>query len=261
MDAGVFRELWQYRELLYFLAWRDVKVRYKQTALGAAWAILQPLLTMLVFSVFFGRLARVPSDGVPYPLFALCGLIPWQIFTFGLTNAANSLVANERLVTRVYFPRLAVPIASVLAGIVDFAVAFPIMLGALFWYDVPLTAAVGAIPALALLAIVAAMAVGVGLAAVNAQYRDVRHALPFVSQIWMFLTPIVYPTSLLPDEWKLLYGLNPMVGITEGFRWALLHHRPFPTALVTTAGVATSVGLTVSLLYFRRVERTIADVV
>jgi lipopolysaccharide transport system permease protein len=261
IGTDLLRELWDYRELLYFLAWRDIKVRYKQTVLGAAWAILQPTLTMLVFSIFFGRLARVPSDGVPYPLFALCGLVPWQIFAFGLTSSANSLVSNERLVTRVYFPRLVVPVASVLAGTLDFAVALPALVVALFWYGVPPTVAICAAPVLVALAVAASVAVGVGLSALNVRYRDVRHALPFVSQLWMFLTPIAYPASLVPERWQLLYGLNPMVGVVEGFRWALLGSRPFPAGVLGAALVSTLAGLCVSVLYFRRVERSFADVI
>jgi lipopolysaccharide transport system permease protein len=261
VGPGALAELWEYRELLYFLAWRDVKVRYRQTALGAAWAILQPALTMLVFSLFFGRLAGVPSDGIPYPLFALCGLVPWQLFAFALTNSANSLVASERLLTKIYFPRLIVPLASVLAGLVDFAVAFPLVVLALAWYRIPLTAALLAVPALVLLATAAALAVGVGLSALNVQYRDVRHALPFLSQFWMFLTPIAYPGSLLPARWHALYGLNPMAGVVEGFRWALVGHRPLPAALLLSALTATLLGLAVSVLHFRRVERGLADIV
>ena len=261
VGTDLVRELWRYRELLYFLMWRDVKVRYRQTVLGVAWALLQPTLTMLIFTVFFGRLARLPSDGVPYPLFALCGLMPWQIFSFSLTSSANSLVSSERLVTRVYFPRLAVPVASVLGGTLDFAVALPVLIALLSWYGVPLSATVCVAPLLFLLAVTAAIAAGVGLSALNVRYRDVRHALPFASQLWMFLTPIAYPASLVPAEWQALYGLNPMAGVVEGFRWALLGGRPFPVILVSTALVSTLVGLYASVAYFRRVERGFADVI
>jgi len=239
------RELWAHREVVYFLVWRDVKVRYKQTALGVAWVILQPLLMMLVFTALFGRLARVPSDGLPYPVFAYLGLLPWQLFATGLGPAANSLVANERLVTKVYFPRLAIPVAAVITGLVDVAVGLAVL----------------ALPALVLLATAAATAAGVGLAALNVQFRDVRHALPFLAQLWMFATPVAYPSSLLPARWRLVYALNPMVGVTEGFRWALLGRTPAPLELLIVSVAATAVGLWAALAWFARVERGFADTV
>jgi lipopolysaccharide transport system permease protein len=254
-------EVWEYRELLFFLAWRDVKIRYKQTVLGAAWAVLQPLLTMVVFSVFFGALAGVPSNGVPYPLFAFCALVPWQLFVFALSSSANSLVGNERLLTRVYFPRLVLPISTVLSGLLDFAFAFIVLLLLMGWYGVVPTAAVWMLPAFVGLAVVTACAVGVGLAALNVQFRDVRHTLPFLSQVWLLATPIGYPSGLVPGRWQLLYGLNPMAGVVEGFRWVLLG-TPAPSGpmLLVSVGVVILV-LVGSLMYFLRVESSFADVI
>lgn len=253
-------ELWAYRELLFFLVWRDVKVRYKQTALGVAWAVLQPLLTMFVFSLFFGRLARMASDGLPYPVFNLAGLVPWTFFAFGLNEAATSVVGSRQLITKVYFPRLAIPLATVLAGLVDFAIAFLLLLGVMAWYGiVPGLEALVVIP-LVLLAFVTALGVGLWLAALNVQYRDVRYVLPFLTQLWLFATPIVYPSSLVPAAWRPVYGLNPMVGVVDGFRWALLGSAPpGPILAVSTcAALALALG---GIFYFRRMERAFADIV
>jgi lipopolysaccharide transport system permease protein len=255
------RELWEYRELLYFLTWRDVKVRYKQTALGAAWAILQPLSTMIVFSLFFGRLAKVPSEGVPYPLFSFAALVPWTFFSNGLTQSANSVVANQNLITKIYFPRVAIPIATVLSGAVDFALAFILLLALMLWYGVSITAqALWVIP-LAGLAFVTALGVGLWLSALNVQYRDVRYTAPFLAQLWLFATPIAYPSSLLSEPWRTVYGINPMVGVVEGFRWALLGTRTEPGAMIVVSSVAAVVVLIGGALYFRRMEQTFADVV
>jgi lipopolysaccharide transport system permease protein len=254
------KELWEYRELLYFLIWRDVKVRYKQTALGVAWAVLQPLLTMFVFSLFFGRLARMASDGLPYPVFNLAGLVPWTFFAFGLTEAANSVVGSRQLITKVYFPRLAIPLATVLAGFVDFAIAFVLLVIVMAWYGIaPGARAVTVLP-FVLLALTTALGVGLWLAAFNVQYRDVRYVLPFLTQLWLFATPVVYSSSLVPGRWRAFYGLNPMVGVVDGFRWALLGTvAPGPAAAVSAiAAVAVLAG---GALYFRRVERSFADVV
>ncbi|MEK7276056.1 MAG: ABC transporter permease [Chloroflexota bacterium] len=199
------RELWEYRELLYFLVWRDVKVRYKQTVLGAAWAIIQPFFTMVVFSIFFGRLAKIPSDGLPYPIFAYTALLPWQLFAHALSESANSLVGNQGLITKVYFPRLVIPISSVLAGLVDFAVAFVILLGMLLYYGITPTAAIVTLPLFLLLAIATALGVGLWLSALNVQYRDVRYTIPFLTQFWLFAAPIAYPSSLIPEQWRALY--------------------------------------------------------
>lgn len=255
------RALWDYRELLYFLTWRDIKVRYKQTAFGAAWAIIQPLLTMVVFSLFFGRLARVPSDGLPYPVFSFAALVPWSFFAYGLSQSANSLVGSRDLLTKVYFPRLAIPVATVLSGAVDFVLALLVLLAMMVYYGLAPTANVVWIVPLLLLAFVTALGAGLWLSALNVQYRDVRYTVPFLTQLWLFATPIAYPSSLLDEPWRTLYGINPMAGVVEGFRWALLgtDTRPGPIILVSTvAAVALLVG---GAYYFRRMEKTFADVV
>ena len=255
------REIWDYRELLYFLVWRDVKVRYKQTALGAAWAVLQPVMTMVVFSIFFGRLAKVPSDGVPYPVFAFTALLPWQLFAFALTESSNSLVSSQNLITKVYFPRLVVPIASVLAGLVDFGIAFVVLLGMLFYYGIVPTRAVVLLPVLVLFAVVTALSVGIWLSTLNVKYRDVRYTIPFLTQLWMFATPVAYPSSLIPKQWRALYGLNPMAGVVEGFRWALLGKSGNPGPLLWVSVGAVVLLFVGGLFYFRRTEATFADVV
>ena len=255
------KELWEYRELLYFLTWRDVKVRYKQTALGAMWAVIQPFLMMVVFSLFFGRLAGVPSDGIPYPIFTFCALLPWQLFAHALIESSNSLVANERLITKVYFPRLVVPIAAVLGGLVDFAVAFIILLGMMFYYGIVLSWAIITLPGFLLLAIMTALAVGLWLSALNVQYRDVRYTINFLIQIWLFATPVAYPSSLIPAKWRPLYGLNPMAGVVEGFRWALLGKSEPPGALLWVSVAVVVLLLVGGLYYFRRMEQQFADVV
>ena len=253
------RDLWRYRELLYFLTWRDIKVRYKQTIFGAVWAIVQPFLTMVVFSVFFGRLVQVPSDGIPYPIFAYSGLLPWQLFSQAVTRSGNSLVANRHLITKVYFPRLAIPISAVLPGLVDFGIAFVVLLAMMIYYRVSPTAAVLTLPLFLLLAVAAALAVGLWLSALNIQYRDVGYTIPFLTQFWLFATPIVYPSSLVPERWRALYGLNPMVGVVDGFRWALLGKAP-PGPLLAISVVVVVLLLIGGLYYFRRMEKTFADV-
>jgi lipopolysaccharide transport system permease protein len=255
------RELWAHRELVYFLTWRDIKVRYKQTALGAAWAIIQPLSTMVVFSLFFGRLAKVPSDGVPYPLFAFAALVPWTFFANGLTQSANSVVASQNLVTKVYFPRLAIPIATVLAGALDFVLAFLLLIVLMMYYGVTPSARVLLVAPFSLLALVTALGVGFWLAALNVQYRDVRYTVPFLVQIWLFATPIAYPSSLLAEPWRTIYGLNPMVAVVDGFRSALLGTPAPPAATVVVSSVAAIVVAIGGAIYFRRMERTFADVV
>lgn len=254
-------ELWAFRELLYFLTWRDIKVRYKQTALGASWAIIQPLFTMLVFSLFFGRLAKVPSDGVPYPLFSFVALVPWTFFANGLTQSANSVVASQQLVTKIYFPRLAIPIATVLSGAIDFLIAFAVLVGLMAYYGVALSGRALWVGPLLLLAFVASLGVGLWLAALNVQYRDVRYAVPFLTQLWLFATPIAYPSSLLGEPWRTLYGLNPMVGVVEGFRWALLGSGPAPNGMLLASCTAALMVLVGGVLYFRRMEQTFADVI
>jgi len=255
------RDIWEYRELLYFLVWRDVKVRYKQTALGAAWAILQPVMTMVVFSVFFGRLAKVPSDGIPYPVFAFAALLPWQLFAYALSESSNSLVSNQNLITKVYFPRLVIPMSAVLAGLVDFAVAFVILLGMMRYYGIVPTAAIALLPLFVLLAVATALAVGLWLSALNVKYRDVRYTIPFLTQFWLFATPVAYPSTLVPERWRALYGLNPMAGVVEGFRWALLGKSQGPGPLLAVSVGAVVVLLVGGLIYFRRMESTFADIV
>lgn len=256
-----FREIWAYRELFYFLVWRDVKVRYKQTILGASWAILQPFLTMVVFSIFFGHLGNIPSDDFPYPIWAYTALLPWQLFANSLTESGNSLVTNQELITKVYFPRLVIPVSSVVAGLVDFALAFTVLLAMMYYYGIAPTAAIVTLPAFILLACLTAVAVGLWLAALNVQYRDVRYTIPFLTQFWLFITPIAYPVSLVPEKWRLLYGLNPMLGVVEGFRWALLGKADALEPSVLVSVVMMIILLVGGLLYFTRVEKTFADVV
>jgi lipopolysaccharide transport system permease protein len=254
-------ELWEYRELLYFLIWRDIKVRYKQTALGAAWAIIQPFFTMVVFSLFFGRLAKVPSDGIPYPIFSFAALVPWTFFANGLTQSSNSLVGSANLITKVYFPRLTVPIASVLSGVVDFILAFVVLLGMMFYYGITPTMNALWLPLFSLLALIASLGVGLWLSALNVEYRDVRYVVPFITQFWLFVTPIAYPSSLLPQPWRTLYGVNPMVGVVEGFRWALLGTKTAPGPIIAVSSTVALVILVTGAFYFRRMEKTFADIV
>jgi lipopolysaccharide transport system permease protein len=255
------RELWDYRELLYFLTWRDIKVRYKQTVLGASWAIIQPFFTMVVFSLFFGRLAKIPSDNIPYPIFSYAALVPWTFFANGLTQASNSLVGSANLIKKVYFPRLAVPIATVLSGVVDFVLAFVVLLGMMFWYGIAPTASVLWLPVFLLLALVTSLGVGLWLSAMNVQFRDVRYIVPFLTQFWLFATPIAYPSSLLSEPWRTVYGLNPMVGVVEGFRWALLGANTAPGPIIIVSSIAALILLVSGTFYFRRMEKTFADVV
>ena len=259
------RELWEYRELLYFLIWREVKIRYKQAALGIGWAVLQPVLTMMIFSIVFGRFAGLPSDGLPYPVFAFCALLPWQLFTFALTESSNSVVANQRLITKVYFPRVIMPIAAVGVGLLDFAISFIVLLcligfyGA--YYGLTLGGYVWTVPFWALLAVMTALGVGFWLSALNVKYRDIRYTVPFLAQLWFFATPVVYPTSIVPPEWRPLFALNPMVGVVDGFRWALLGKTTAPDATVVISIGAVCAILLAGLFYFRRMERTFADVI
>lgn len=255
------KELWEFRELFYFLAWRDIKVRYKQTALGASWAILQPLLSMLIFTLIFGILAKIPSDGLPYPLFAYSALLPWQLFVYALTQSSNSLIENARLISKVYFPRLVVPLASVVAGVVDFFIAFSILILLMFYYGVVPTWGVLALPFFLILALGAAMSVGLWMSALNVKYRDVRYTVPFLAQAWMFATPIVYPSSMIPEAWRWLYGLNPMAGVVEGFRWALLGTNILHLPLILVSAGVVVIGLVGGLYYFKRMEKMFADLV
>ena len=256
------RELWEYREVLYYLIWRDIKVKYRQTLIGAAWAIVQPLMTMVVFSVFLGKLAKVPSDGAPYPLFAFAALVPWSFFANGLTQSASSLVASGNLITKVYFPRLLVPMARVLAGLPDIGLSFLVLLGLVAMYGrLQWTLALLWLPLMAILALLTAFGIGLWLSALNVQYRDIQHAVPFLVQIWLFATPIAYPSSLLAEPWRTIYGLNPMVGVVEGFRWGLLGTGRPPGIPLVVSTAAALVLVVSGAFFFRRVERTFADVI
>lgn len=256
------RELWEYRELLYFLTWRDIKVRYKQTVLGAAWAIIQPFFTMVVFSLFFGNLAKIPSDGIPYPIFSYTALVPWTFFAYGLQQSSNSLVASANLLKRIYFPRLVIPISSVLSGVVDFVLAFIVLLIMMLVYGILPTVNVVFLPLFLLLAFVTLLGVGMWLAAMNVQFRDVRYTIPFITQFWMFATPIAYPSSLIKDDLlRALYGINPMTGVVEGFRWALCDTDTAPGPIIIVSGIVAIALLVSGMYYFRRMEKTFADVV
>ena len=254
-------ELWTYRELLYFFVWRDIKVRYKQTVIGAAWAVLQPLMTMLVFSLFFGKLAKIPSQGLPYPIFYYCALLPWMYFSTAMQGATNIVVDHQRVITKIYFPRVVLPIAAVLSGLLDFAISFVALLGMMVYYHMKPAGAVIWLPAFTLLAILTALGVGLWLSALNALYRDVRYVVPFLVQFWMFASPVVYPSSLVPEKWRLLYGLNPMAGVIEGFRWALTGHGQPPGILLAASSAAVILLVFSGLVYYHAVEGTMADVV
>jgi lipopolysaccharide transport system permease protein len=263
--TGIFHldlhPLWQYRELLFFLIWREVKVRYKQTVLGVAWAILQPLMTMLIFTVIFGRFANIPSDGLPYPIFAYAALLPWTYFSEAISRSGTSLVSDANLIRKVYFPRLIIPVASILTPLVDFLLSFAFLLAMMAWFGIVPSWGVLALPLFLLLAIVTALAVGLWLSALNVRYRDVRHTIPFLVQFWMYASPVAYPVSLVPEEWRWLYSLNPMVGVIEGFRWGLLG-KESPEVDVITASAVMVIGLFLGgIIFFKRMERTFADVV
>jgi len=253
--------VYRYRELLYFLVWRDVLVRYKQAAIGVAWVVLQPLLTMVIFTVIFGQFAKLPSDGLPYPIFSFTALLPWNYFAQAISRSGISLVSNTNLISKIYFPRLIVPISSALGPLIDLAISFVILLGMMAWYGIAPTWGVLALPFFTLLAVVTAVAVSLYLSALNVKYRDVGHAIPFLVQFWMYASPVVYSMSIIPQKWRLLYSLNPMVGVIEGFRWALLgKERPDFTVMAVGVGVAL-VLLLGGLIYFKRTERFFADII
>lgn len=254
------REVWEFRELLYFLVWRDVKVRYKQTALGAAWAVIQPFLTMVVFTLFFGRLAKIPSDGIPYPIFSYTALLPWTYFAQALNQASQSLVGSANLIRRVYFPRLVIPTSGVIAGLVDFSIAFTVLAGMMVYFRIELTPRIVLVPVFVLLAALTALGVSLWLSALNVKYRDVRYIVPFLLQVWLFATPVIYPSSVLPEKFRPIFALNPMVGVIEGFRWTLLGAKP-PSAMILISVAITITLLITGAFYFRRVEKTFADVV
>jgi lipopolysaccharide transport system permease protein len=254
-------ELWAYRELLYFFVWRDIKIRYKQTVIGAAWAILQPLMTMLVFSLFFGRLAKIPSQGLPYPIFYYCALLPWTYFATAMQAATNVVVEQQRVITKVYFPRVILPISSVVSGLLDFLISFVVLICMMLYYRIVPTKAVIWLPFYTLLAVLTALGVGLWLSALNALYRDVRYVLPFLVQFWMFASPVAYPSSLVPAKWRGLYGLNPMAGVIEGFRWALTGHGQPPGVLLVASSAVVVLLVLGGLIYYHAVEGKIADVV
>jgi len=254
-------ELWQYREMLFFLIWRDVKVRYKQTVLGIAWAVFQPLLTMVIFSVILGQLAKLPSEGIPYPVFCYVALLPWQLFSGSLTRVGNSLVGNANLLTKVYFPRLIIPLSAIGGGMVDFGISFLVLFGLMAYYGIGPTWAILWLPFLVLFILITVLAIGLWLAALNVQYRDVQYMIPFLVQAWMFVSPVAYSTELIPKGiWRVLYGLNPLAGVIQGFRWALIGGYP-PDELMAVSAAVVGVLLLSGLFYFKRMEKTFADVV
>ena len=254
------KDLWAYRELLYFLTWRDIKVRYKQTLLGFAWAILQPFFMMVVFTLFFGNLAKIPSEGIPYPLFSYAALLPWTLFAEGITRSSNSLVQDRNLVQKVYFPRLVMPVSGILSPLVDFAIAFTILIGMMFYFGYSPTINVLLLPAFILLALMTSLGVGLWLSAINVKYRDVRYVIPFLIQLWLFASPVVYSSSLLPEKYQIIYGLNPMAGVIEGFRWVLLGTEP-PGSLIAVSVAIVVILLISGAFYFRHNERIFADVI
>ena len=255
------KAIWEYRELLYFLVWRDLKVHYRQTVIGAGWVILQPLMTMVIFTIIFSRFAQIPSDGLPYPVFVYSALLPWNLFANSLNRGTGSVVGNAQLVSKIYFPRLILPFSGVLSPVVDFAVAFVILIGMMIWFGIVPTWGVLALPLLILLAVLTALAVGLWLSALNVRYRDIGHTIPFLIQIWMFASPVAYPISLVPEKWRLLYSLNPMAGVIEGFRWALLGRQSPDFALIAVSAAMVFALLLPGIVYFRYTERTFADVV
>ncbi|GAB4457210.1 MAG: ABC transporter permease [Anaerolineales bacterium] len=257
------KDLWTYRELVYFMIWRDVKVRYKQTMLGAAWAIIQPVLTMIVFTFLFGRIAKLPTDNnIPYPIFSYAALLPWGMFVGALNQASRSLTSNQNMVTKIYFPRLVLPLASILSGLVDFVIAFVILIGLMIYYGVtPSPNALWALPLFLLLTVVTALGVALWLSAINVQYRDVNYALPFLTQFWLFITPVAYSSNLISEKWQLIYSLNPMAGVVNGFRWALLGTNTGPGPEMAVSVLISIVILVGGLFYFRNMEKTFADTI
>jgi len=255
------REAWEYRELLYFFVWRDIKVRYKQTLLGATWAVIQPVTTMIIFSVVFGMLAKLPSDGIPYPIFSYAALLPWQLFSKALSDASASLVSNQQLVTKIYFPKIFLPVSSILSGLVDFLISIVILFGLMWYYGIPLTRNIVVLPALVLFALATALAVALWLASFNVRYRDVKYVLPFLTQIWLYATPVAYSSTMIPEQWRGLYGLNPMAGVVEGFRWALLGSQVTSSSLIGVSILAVVPMLVGGVIYFQRMERTFADII
>jgi lipopolysaccharide transport system permease protein len=259
--ASGLKELWQYRELLYFLIWRDVKVRYKQTAIGAAWAIIQPLMTMIIFTVVFGKFANMPSDGLPYPIFSFAALLPWTYFSKALNQSVSSVVADANLITKVYFPRLLLPLSAVVGGLIDFAIAFVFLLAMMAWYGLAPQWGILLLPFFVLLTMLTALSVSVWLSVVNVRYRDVGQAIPFLVQIWLFASPVAYSASVVPENWRFLYNLNPLAGIIEGFRWALLGSQNPPIVSLLSTTLVVLALLYAGIVFFKRMEKTFADVV
>jgi lipopolysaccharide transport system permease protein len=254
-------DLWTYRELLYFLVWKDIKVRYKQTTLGIFWAVIQPVLVTIAFTIFLGKLTNLSPNGLPYPLFVFCGLLPWQLFSYVLSNASNSLVVNESLISKVYFPRLLIPLSAALSGLIDFAVTFLVLLGMIVYYDLTLSLTLFAMPLLLILTLAIAVGVGLWLSALNVEYRDVRYTVPFITQLWFFLSPVIFPSNLLSEPGRTWYALNPLVGVIEGFRWVLLGQSEGVVFFLATSIPVTAIILIGGLYYFRRMERRFADIV
>jgi lipopolysaccharide transport system permease protein len=255
------KSIWAYRELLYFLVWRDIKVRYKQTVIGVAWALVQPLVTMLVFTVIFSKFAKIDSEGIPYPLFAYTGLLPWNYFAGSLSRSINSVAGNTYLISKVYFPRLFLPFAGTVSGMIDIAASFIFLIGLMVWYGIVPTEGILLLPVFLFLAMATALAIGLWLCALNVTYRDVGHMVPFVTQVWMFASPIAYPVSAVPEQWRLLYGLNPMVGVIEGFRWALLGKAAPDFTMMAFSTTVVVACLVLGVVFFKRMERTFADVI
>jgi lipopolysaccharide transport system permease protein len=255
------RVIWQHRELLFFLAWRDLKIRYKQTMIGVGWAVLQPLMTMLVFTVIFGKFAKIPSDGIPYPIFAYAALLPWTYFSQSLNRSTTSLVGNSQLITKIYFPRLIMPLAGVMVPTVDFALSFLVMIGLMSWYHITPTWGLLALPLFLMLASITALAVGLWLSPLNVKYRDINHVVPFLTQLWMYASPIVYPVSLVPEKWRLLYSLNPMAGVIEGVRWGLLGKQSPPFTTLAVSATMIILFFLGGMVFFKHMERTFADVI
>jgi lipopolysaccharide transport system permease protein len=256
-----FKAIWAYRELLYFLVWRDIKVRYKQTVIGVGWALVQPLVTMLVFTVIFSKFAKIDSDGIPYPLFAYSGLLPWNYFAGSLGRSINSVAGNTYLISKVYFPRLFLPFAGTVSGMIDIAASFIVLIALMVWYGVSPTWGIMLLPVFLLLAMMTALAIGLWLCALNVTYRDVGHMVPFLTQVWMFASPIAYPVSAVPEQWRLFYGLNPMVSVVEGFRWALLGKTAPDFMMMSVSALGVLACLVFGVMYFKRMERTFADVI
>ena len=256
-----FKEFWDNRELLYFLIWRNIKVKYKQTMIGVVWVIIQPLVTMVVFSIFFGKFAKIPSEGLPYPIFAFCALVPWTYFSNALINTTNTMVAHQRVITKVYFPKLILPVSAVLSGLPDFCISFCVLIGMMFFYGIFPSINIIFLPLFILMAIVTALAVGLWTSAANAIYRDVSYVVPFLVQFWLFASPVVYPSSLIPEKWRVFYGLNPMAGVIEGFRWTLLGKGEAPGPILVVSMVVILLILFSGIVFFRRMEGTIADII